>query len=155
MYNGKEICNNFNTSRGCNARACRNAHICLTCKQMDHAKMNCVGFKKLSWAENSEFEIAVIESSLKVEQLASELCQYPDEKFYFILLDGFSVLDFDRGLIHLPQLPYECKRLAFCHFGYSYFDHQSHFFRCCIIRTLPSRSTRLANHKMTGLSQAC
>ncbi len=43
MYNGKEIhvCNNFNTSRGCNARACRNAHICLTCKQMDHAKMNC------------------------------------------------------------------------------------------------------------------
>ncbi|MES9903292.1 MAG: hypothetical protein ABW168_11545 [Sedimenticola sp.] len=45
MHNGQEICNNFNTSRGCASRACRNSHICLTCKQTDHARINCSGSK--------------------------------------------------------------------------------------------------------------
>ncbi len=47
VHNGQEICNNFNTARGCPMQRCRNAHICLTCKQMDHAKINCQNSKNL------------------------------------------------------------------------------------------------------------
>ncbi len=41
IHNGNEICNNFNTMRGCHASQCRHLHLCLVCKQTDHSKMNC------------------------------------------------------------------------------------------------------------------
>jgi len=39
-FQGREICNNFNGSKGCVAFRCRNLHICLVCKG-EHAKLKC------------------------------------------------------------------------------------------------------------------
>lgn len=41
LYNGKEICNNFNGVKGCNVKHCRNQHVCIVCKG-DHPKINCL-----------------------------------------------------------------------------------------------------------------
>ncbi|MES9880562.1 MAG: hypothetical protein ABW185_06725, partial [Sedimenticola sp.] len=40
-HNGKEICNNFNSNRGCALQKCRNIHVCSSCKQNDHAAIKC------------------------------------------------------------------------------------------------------------------
>ncbi|PJE77841.1 hypothetical protein CI610_03229 [invertebrate metagenome] len=37
----KEICNNFNGDRGCNASVCTKLHVCIACKSSDHSKNNC------------------------------------------------------------------------------------------------------------------
>ena len=39
-FQGREICNNFNGSKGCVAFRCRNLHVCLVCKG-DHGKIKC------------------------------------------------------------------------------------------------------------------
>ena len=40
FHEGREICNNFNGSRGCQLPRCRNAHLCIECKG-EHSKQNC------------------------------------------------------------------------------------------------------------------
>ena len=40
QYNGQEICNNFNSVRGCSNPKCRNVHVCLTCKK-EHSQQSC------------------------------------------------------------------------------------------------------------------
>ena len=40
VYLGREICNNYNGSRGCNIPRCRNIHVCLLCK-LEHPKTFC------------------------------------------------------------------------------------------------------------------
>ena len=40
QFNGQEICNNFNTVRGCVNSRCRNAHVCLICKK-EHSQLTC------------------------------------------------------------------------------------------------------------------
>ena len=40
QFNGQEICNNFNTVRGCVNSRCRNAHVCLSCKK-EHSQLTC------------------------------------------------------------------------------------------------------------------
>lgn len=37
---GKEICNNFNGTRGCQLARCRNAHVCYDYRG-EHARQNC------------------------------------------------------------------------------------------------------------------
>lgn len=39
-FNGQEICNNFNSVKGCNRPNCKNAHVCLTCKK-EHSQQSC------------------------------------------------------------------------------------------------------------------
>ena len=46
-FNGQEICNNFNSVKGCNRSNCRNAHVCLTCKK-EHSQQSCQNAKKNS-----------------------------------------------------------------------------------------------------------
>ena len=41
MYNDKEICNNFNSARGCNNSRCGNAHVCLNCRG-EHTSLKCI-----------------------------------------------------------------------------------------------------------------
>ncbi len=41
MYQGQEICNNFNSIRGCHWVTCKNAHVCLLCKQSNHPRTRC------------------------------------------------------------------------------------------------------------------
>ncbi len=41
IHNGNEICNNFNSLRGCRVFHCKFIHLCLICKGKDHAKFNC------------------------------------------------------------------------------------------------------------------
>ena len=43
-FNGQEICNNFNSVKGCNRSYCRNAHVCLTCKK-EHSQQSCQNAK--------------------------------------------------------------------------------------------------------------
>ncbi|XP_055999644.1 uncharacterized protein LOC125649823 [Ostrea edulis] len=50
FHAGREICNNFNGQRGCQLARCRNAHICLECKE-DHSKLNCPSTKNSSWPQ--------------------------------------------------------------------------------------------------------
>ena len=40
-HNGAMICNNFNSSRGCNKRPCSFNQICKTCKSPSHGKVSC------------------------------------------------------------------------------------------------------------------
>ena len=48
MYGNVEICNNFNSARGCQrGRECRLAHLCLTCKGAEHSMSECAKGKKL------------------------------------------------------------------------------------------------------------
>lgn len=48
---GKEICNNFNGTRGCQLSRCRNAHICLDCRG-EHARQNCTLAKNGNWPQH-------------------------------------------------------------------------------------------------------
>ncbi len=41
VHNGSEVCNNFNSVRGCQWVKCRNLHICVLYKGFDHSKVNC------------------------------------------------------------------------------------------------------------------
>lgn len=40
LFNGQEICNNFNSGRGCNNTRCKNVHVCLSCKK-EHSQQSC------------------------------------------------------------------------------------------------------------------
>ena len=46
VYNGSEVCNNFNTKRGCIRNSCPFTHICSQCKSKSHASVACPGIKK-------------------------------------------------------------------------------------------------------------
>lgn len=40
-YGGLEICNNFNTEKGCYRPRCNNLHVCAVCKKADHSRLQC------------------------------------------------------------------------------------------------------------------
>lgn len=44
LHNGKEICNNFNSARGCSRVTCKNIHACLICKG-EHTQQKCKSAK--------------------------------------------------------------------------------------------------------------
>ena len=41
MHKGKEICNNFNSIKGCLSAACSFLHICKKCKKTGHGEISC------------------------------------------------------------------------------------------------------------------
>ena len=47
LYNGKEVCNNYNLPRGCSYAGCKCGHICIEC-QAFHPRFECTVFKSSS-----------------------------------------------------------------------------------------------------------
>ncbi|CAC5382742.1 unnamed protein product [Mytilus coruscus] len=41
FQDGKEICNNFNSSRGCTKRTCSFSHVCTKCRSPGHSQALC------------------------------------------------------------------------------------------------------------------
>ena len=40
-YDGNQVCNNFNTTRGCSKPYCKYLHICKSCKSAEHNRVQC------------------------------------------------------------------------------------------------------------------
>ena len=108
-FNGQEICNNFNSVKGCNRSYCSNAHVCLTCKK-EHSQQSCQNAKKLADYKCKSAEITVKRCSVNIEQLQLELINHPDRSFVDYLIDGF-VHGFKTGLSSLPAHSFECRYL--------------------------------------------
>lgn len=68
---GKEICNNFNGTRGCQLSRCRNAHICLDCRG-EHARQNCTLAKNGNWPQH----LRPIQSRWQLHELCEYSCQH-------------------------------------------------------------------------------
>ncbi|MCG8047761.1 MAG: hypothetical protein N0E48_19395 [Candidatus Thiodiazotropha endolucinida] len=51
-FNGQEICNNFNSVRGCINPRCNNVHVCLTCKK-EHPQHSCTNSKNSKTASSN------------------------------------------------------------------------------------------------------
>lgn len=58
VYQGKEICNNFNATAGCNKTSCRFCHICSCCKSPNHPGHLCKTVRLNATSERSRKDIS-------------------------------------------------------------------------------------------------
>ena len=101
QLNGQEICNSYNTVRGCSNSRCRNAHVCVVCKK-EHSQQNCY-LKKLTEPEGQYPEIVGSRYPVNIKQLNDESKGHPDREFvkYLMVLRMVSTQNFliDRNFL--------------------------------------------------------
>ena len=126
MYGNVEICNNFNSARGCQrGRECRLAHLCLTCKGAEHSMSECAKGKKLPNSSGNQTATAPAPSTnttiskrpnwlsvspitINIDRLKHELKGHPDRDFVRNLIRGLEE-GFYTGVTSPPEYTYECK----------------------------------------------
>ena len=135
---GKEVCNNYISSKGCSFPNCHRSHICLDCHE-SHPKFQCCTSKRSDtpayakpastggkWLNNCndtdvgkhdsqrQVDNQVFQSlnftppSVNVEYLEHLLEDHPDKPFVEALLTGLHS-GFHIGLSSIPEVSYECK----------------------------------------------
>ncbi|KAK6185677.1 hypothetical protein SNE40_007858 [Patella caerulea] len=108
---GKEICQNFNTEKGCYRYRCFFLHVCSSCKT-EHSRAKCPASKNDGTGHNrqtNQVETAKsVKTPINMVKLEQLLEKHPDREFVSYLTNGLRE-GFNTGLNEVPKCSFECR----------------------------------------------
>ena len=138
FHAGVEICNNYNSSNGCNRRICKFLHLCSWCKSEQHCGAECLQRQRQTgkgttntsatakdnsatvpelnsrvrkkWLVNEDpnSNYGVVTPNINVKNLRDMLQGCPDADFQEYLLPG-AMQGFETGMSCFPTTNFKCK----------------------------------------------